>query len=242
VALAILEKQGFRTDVAANGKEVLKALETIPYDLVLMDVQMPEMDGYEATQEIRNPQSHISNHQIPIIAMTANAMQGDRDKCLEAGMNDYVSKPISPESLVTALDKWLPNDNKKTRPESTSKGESDEPAVFDYDGMMKRLMGDSKFAHQITGIFMSDMIKQINKLKQTIHDGDCKTIEFCAHTMKGAAGNIGTDRFRNIAAHIEDAAHSEELTTAAMHIPELEKQFDLAVLEIQKKIPSLPAQ
>ncbi len=112
IAIGVLEKRGFRADAAANGIEVIKALETIPYDLVLMDVQMPEMDGYETTQQIRNLKSNVLNHSIPIIAMTANAMQGDREKCLEVGMNDYVSKPISPDSLVRAINKWRPVDNK----------------------------------------------------------------------------------------------------------------------------------
>jgi len=110
VAVGILKKLGLRADAVANGAEAVKALETLPYDLVLMDVQMPEMNGLEATLLIRNPQSAVLNHQIPIIAMTAGAMQGDREKCLEAGMNDYVSKPIFPQALSEALDKWLPRD------------------------------------------------------------------------------------------------------------------------------------
>ncbi|MFZ4441113.1 MAG: response regulator, partial [Syntrophales bacterium] len=110
VAVGILKKLGLRADAVANGAEAVKALETLPYDLVLMDVQMPEMNGLEATLLIRNPQSAVRNHQIPIIAMTAGAMLGDREKCLEAGMNDYVSKPIFPQALSEALDKWLPRD------------------------------------------------------------------------------------------------------------------------------------
>ena len=110
VAVGILKKLGLRADAVANGAEAVKALETLPYDLVLMDVQMPEMNGLEATLCIRNPQSAVRNHQIPIIAMTAGAMQGDREKCLEAGMNDYVSKPISPQALAEALDRWLPRE------------------------------------------------------------------------------------------------------------------------------------
>jgi CheY-like chemotaxis protein/HPt (histidine-containing phosphotransfer) domain-containing protein len=110
VAVGILKKLGLHADAVANGAEAVKALETIPYDLVLMDVLMPEMDGLEATRHIRNQQSAVRNHQIPIIAMTANAMQGDRGKCLEAGMNDYVSKPISPQALAEALDRWLPKE------------------------------------------------------------------------------------------------------------------------------------
>ena len=122
VALNILKKLGLRADAVANGEETLKALETIPYDLVIMDVQMPEMDGFEASRHIRNRQSAVLNHQIPIIAMTANAMQGDRDKCLEAGMDDYVSKPVSPQSLAEVLRKWLPKEHPDEGPEQAHSG------------------------------------------------------------------------------------------------------------------------
>jgi len=110
VAAGILKKMGLRADFVANGAEAVKALETLPYDLVLMDMQMPEMDGVEATRAIRDPRSAVRNHQIPIIAMTANAMQDDRRLCLEAGMNDYVAKPISAQALLAALEKWLPSE------------------------------------------------------------------------------------------------------------------------------------
>ncbi|PQJ96680.1 PAS domain S-box protein [Chromatium okenii] len=107
LALGILKKFGLRADAVANGEEVLNALATLPYDLVLMDVQMPVMNGLEAARLIRNPASPLNNHAIPIIAMTANAMQGDREECLAAGMNDYVSKPVRPLALAEALEKWL---------------------------------------------------------------------------------------------------------------------------------------
>jgi PAS domain S-box-containing protein len=105
VALKILGKLGYRADAVANGLEVIKALESIPYDLVLMDCQMPEMDGFEATRAIRNLKMNI-----PVIAMTANAMKGDRELCLEAGMNDYLSKPVKPAELGAALERWLNGD------------------------------------------------------------------------------------------------------------------------------------
>jgi PAS domain S-box-containing protein len=108
VAVGILRNLGLRAEVAANGIEAIQALETIPYDLVLMDVQMPEMDGLTATRQIRDPQSAVRNHHIPIIAMTAHALQRDREKCLAAGMNDYVTKPVEVSALVAALEKWLP--------------------------------------------------------------------------------------------------------------------------------------
>ncbi len=107
VVLGILGKLGYKIDVVGNGAEVLKALEALPYDLVIMDVQMPEIDGLEATRIIRNPNSAVLNHQIPVIALTAHAMQGDRELCMQAGMSDYISKPIDPVLLVATLKKWL---------------------------------------------------------------------------------------------------------------------------------------
>ena len=106
--MSILKHLGLRADPVANGAEAVKAVASLPYDLVLMDVQMPVMDGLEATRQIRGAASSARNPSLPIIAMTANAIQGDRSKCLEAGMNDYVSKPVSPQALAAVLGKWLP--------------------------------------------------------------------------------------------------------------------------------------
>jgi CheY-like chemotaxis protein len=104
LAARMLEKMGCRIDVAANGKEAVSMALAMPYDLVLMDCQMPEMDGYQATQEIR---IRMGERHVPILAMTANAMQGDRDKCIAAGMDDYISKPMKIEALRDALNRWL---------------------------------------------------------------------------------------------------------------------------------------
>ena len=94
--------------MAANGEEALHALENLPYDLIFMDCQMPVMDGYEASRRIRDSQSTVLNHDIPIVAMTANAMQSDREECLAVGMNDFISKPVDPSKLQQALENWLP--------------------------------------------------------------------------------------------------------------------------------------
>jgi CheY-like chemotaxis protein len=107
VALKMLNVYGLNTGTATNGREAIQMLSTRPFDLVLMDIQMPVMDGYEATARIRDPHSNVRAHDVPIIAMTANAMKGDREKCLQAGMEDYISKPIDPNELRSLLDKWL---------------------------------------------------------------------------------------------------------------------------------------
>jgi PAS domain S-box-containing protein len=119
VALGILRKLGLHAEAVANGLEVIEALRSLPYDLVLMDVQMPDMDGVQATRAIRDPQSRVLDHQIPIIAMTAHALQGDRERCLAAGMNGYLSKPVSPQSLIEALNTWLPQETQDSESEAT---------------------------------------------------------------------------------------------------------------------------
>lgn len=107
IAVRMIEKFGFQAEVAANGKEALKALETFKYDIVFMDIQMPEMDGLEATKKIRDPESKVLDHNVNIIAMTAHAMKKDQDICIEAGMNDYTPKPIQPQDLINKIEKYL---------------------------------------------------------------------------------------------------------------------------------------
>ncbi|MFH1019473.1 MAG: ATP-binding protein [Pseudomonadota bacterium] len=142
VALAILAKLGLRADVAANGKEAITLLETLPYDLVLMDVQMPEMDGLAATRQIRSGNTKATNPNLPIIALTAHAIKGDRDCCLAAGMNDYLTKPIEPQALREVLEKWLPCPGQPAKPETPFPREKEvlaPPPVFDRKTLLSRL-------------------------------------------------------------------------------------------------------
>ena len=108
MALGLLKKFGLAADAVSNGIEAIKALEITPYDVVLMDIQMPEMDGLEATRRIRGEHSSVLNHRVPIIAMTAHAMASDRERCLQAGMDDFITKPVSVHALAGALERWLP--------------------------------------------------------------------------------------------------------------------------------------
>jgi len=107
VAKSILKKLDFQVDIAENGEQAINMLRKRNYDLIIMDCQMPEMDGYQATETIRNSKTILTKNSVPIIAMTANAMIGDREKCLSSGMNDYISKPLEPQNLLNIVEKWL---------------------------------------------------------------------------------------------------------------------------------------
>jgi CheY-like chemotaxis protein/HPt (histidine-containing phosphotransfer) domain-containing protein len=231
VALGMLKRHGLRADAVASGLEAVKALETIAYDLVLMDVQMPEMDGLEATRRIRDPHSAVLDHAIPIIAMTAHAMQGDRENCLRAGMDDYLAKPVTPQALVEVLTRWLPGrrDQKTPPPASVAParsgpGEAPIP-VFDRQGMLTRLMDDEDLARTVTELFLVDTPQQIAGLGACLADGDAAGVELLAHTIKGAAANVGGERLYMVAARLEQAAHRGDQAAAAAQVSELEAAF-----------------
>jgi hypothetical protein len=214
VALGILKKFGLRTDAVADGAEAVKALETIPYDLVLMDVQMPVMDGLEATRQIRNPQSKLPNHAIPIIAMTAHALQGDRERYLEAGMNDYVSKPVSPQALAEVLARWLPKQNDALA-----------PVVFDRAGMLERLMDDADLARVVTESFLDDAPRQIEALRRYLDAWDAPGAERQAHSIKGASSNVGGEALRALAFEMEKAGKAGDLDSVRARMEDLEHEF-----------------
>ncbi|MFH0995047.1 MAG: response regulator [Pseudomonadota bacterium] len=233
VALGILKKMGLRADAVANGMEVLKALENLPYDLILMDVQMPEMDGLEATRKIRNSQSAIFNRRIPIIAMTAHAMQGDREHCMKAGMNDYVTKPVSPQALAEALDKWLPKEEQAGRWKPRNEEQSPKVSslksqipVFDRAGMMARLMDDKDLAKEIGTAFLKDIPQQIAALKGYLDKGDATGAERQAHTIKGASANMGGEQLCAVAFEMEKAANAGNLDAVRGYTAEIETQFN----------------
>jgi signal transduction histidine kinase/DNA-binding response OmpR family regulator len=238
VALGILKKLGLRADAVANGEEALKALENLPYDLVLMDVQMPVMNGLDATRKIRDPEAFIFNHSIPVIAMTANAMQGDREKCLEAGMNDYVSKPVSPQTLAAVLDQWLMGpqeeqeevkaDEIKTPVKTDEKiqEQGDSPlAVFDRDDLLDRLMGDEELLQTVITIFLDDIPIQMADIKESVIRGNADRVGSLAHKIKGAAANIGGDDFSRAAHEMEIAGKAGNATRIKKLLSRLEKAY-----------------
>jgi CheY-like chemotaxis protein len=217
VALAILHKLGCRADAVANGKEALASLRSIPYDLVLMDCQMPEMSGYEATACIRDPHSGVCNPEIPVVALTAYAMNGDREKCLAAGMNDYISKPVHPAALEAVLAKWLP--------ERTA---GPAGAAFDEASLLERLMGDRDLAHMVVAGFLEDMPRQLYALESRLAARDADAVRMQAHRIAGACVSVSAGALRKVASELEEAARAGDLRAMTCFVPELQRQFQAA--------------
>ncbi|HYB19359.1 MAG TPA: response regulator, partial [Thermodesulfobacteriota bacterium] len=223
VALRHLERIGYRADAVANGKEVLSALERIPYDLIFMDVQMPEMDGFEATAIIRRKERETGGH-IPIIAMTAHAMKGDRERCLEAGMDDYVSKPIQPSSLIEVIARWMDHEEVR-KPELPSVESAKAEEVFDKKMAMERLDGDEAFLRELLGMFLDDAPIQMERMQHHLKEEDFAALERLAHSLKGAAMSIGGIGLQKVALEIEVAGRNHEPDRADVLLGSLEKEF-----------------
>jgi CheY-like chemotaxis protein/HPt (histidine-containing phosphotransfer) domain-containing protein len=213
----------------ANGAEAIGALESIPYDLVLMDMRMPVMDGIEAARQIRDPRSKVLNHDIPIIALTANAMRSDRDGCLAAGMNDFVPKPIMMGALRDALSRWLrtgdaaiPTADRQVVPPTTAE---EATLIFDREGVLGRLEGDNELAQIVFAAFVEDIPSQIRALKDLVKSGDAPGAARQAHSIRGAAANVGGERLRALASEMETAADAGDLHFIKVRMDELELQF-----------------
>jgi len=251
VALSTLKKFGYSADVVKNGKEAVEALKKIPYDIVLMDCQMPGMDGYEATNEIRkwekkpkdrstdcsdsDLESTAGSKKVPIIAMTAHALKGDREKCLNAGMDDYIAKPIHPNKLADVIEKWL------NEPEGTHEAEIVHESlpkdhIFDKKSFLDRLLGDEDLAKEITKGFIEDSLRQISIIKEAFDNKDTDVIHRQAHSLKGAAANISATALRELAYQIEIAGEKGDLIKAASLIPKLDEQFEVLKKNLALKL------
>ena len=204
VALLLLQDLGFEAHVAENGKLALTALNRTPYALVFMDIQMPEMNGFEATQEIRKKELATMQH-LPVIAMTAHAVEGSRESCVAAGMDDYVSKPIDPESLKKILDKWLPDQTEvlmpSTREGSYAKQAAQTGVAIDIDGLARRFGRE-----QIPGfanIFTTSTPEEIASLKRALSSTNRHETLRIAHSLKGSCGSMLAYKMKECCQEIE---------------------------------------
>lgn len=227
VALSVLEKLGLQAHAVENGAEALEILKVTPYDLVLMDVQMPVMDGIEATRLIRNPASRVLNHAIPIIAMTANVMQGDQEKYLAAGMDDYLSKPFTVHSLADCLKKWLLSDGGPAE-----NGPTEGNPVWDSACLMESLRNDEKLAKTILSGFIADIPHQLQVLKAFLEAGDGDGVQRQIHKIGGASSMICGRALSAVAFAMEKRAKAGDLAYVDAGLAELEAEFDSLKLAI----------
>ena len=227
VAARMLESLGYRVDVARDGLEALEALSKARYGVVLMDVQMPRMDGYEATKKIREREG--SARRTPIIAMTANAMQGDREKALEMGMDDYIPKPVKLEELDSVLKRWVSQVSPKpgVSPAAPDGRAVDEIGAPLDPGVLAGLreLGDPGLLPELAEMFLDDASSRVAVLREAVEGGDARSVERIAHTLKGSSGNMGAKRMAAICEELQNAGASGDLARAPEQFGRLEEEF-----------------
>jgi two-component system sensor histidine kinase/response regulator len=244
VAYSMLQRAGFKVSVAGNGKQAVEAIQRELFDVILMDCQMPVMDGFQATAAIRalpGPEARIT-----ILAMTANAMQGDREACLAAGMNGYIAKPIAQDELLSALDRFLPQQLVATATESTkAESASVEMPVAAADGCAETgqetkgyhaaqpldisaslsRATDEEFWYELLSAYVSDVEVRLPQLREALIASDFSSLRGHAHAIKGASAELVAEGMRSIAAQLEDAGRRSEVEAAGTHLSHLEHEW-----------------
>jgi CheY-like chemotaxis protein len=218
LALALLARMGYEADVVPNGLEALSALRREPYDVVLMDVEMPELDGLEATRRIRS--EWPADRQPHIIAMTANAMQGDRERCLEAGMDDYVSKPVKPEALAAALRSG--EERHRSVAPAAADGDLLDAAAFEQ---LRAATGDDAFVGELVSTFLSEAPALLTSLAAGIAEADVETVRRAAHTLKSNAMTFGATALAREAQTLEETARNGAVEGADRLLEAVEREF-----------------
>jgi len=202
-----LEKYGYKPKIVNNGKEAISILSKESFDLILMDVNMPLMDGYEATKIIRDQESAVKDHTVPIIAMTANALKGDRELCINAGMNDYLSKPIDPGELIKLLEKTLTGVSASHKAAISSVNKN---LIFDKSAFMNYFEGDKDFCHELINTFKKDTAHQLKLLDKSIQKKDCQDVRYHAHTLKSTSSTVFAKTFHSIVFQMETEAKNNQ--------------------------------
>ena len=230
VAARILQQIGYKPDIVGNGREALDALDKKKYDLIFMDVMMPEMDGLEATREIRNRQKSAlaENYRSPIIiiAMTAQAMQGDREKCLTAGMDDYLSKPIRPGDISSMLVKWsAPQNVPDAAPTpAAAKPDTAELAV-DMDRLTELAGGDKEMLRELIELFNKQTSRQLAQLQAAVPAGNTEEVRHLAHSCKGASATMGMAPLAAVFFELEKLGRAANLDGAAPLLVNAQREF-----------------
>ncbi len=248
VAVTVLNAAGCLCDVARNGREAVEAVRNRHYDLILMDCQMPEMDGFEATRTIRNLErvrgsSESTVARIPIIALTANALKGDRERCLEAGMDDYISKPLKPEKLIELIESKLSSRSAEaagrasvpaeavlpeapTPADGTARTAHEQDAPLDLVVSLERWGGDGKLVARLLSKFAHCAGNDLKQLEESIAAGESQEAARLAHTLKGTAAYVAGERLRDLASRLEDMARAADLANADACLRELRAELN----------------
>jgi two-component system sensor histidine kinase/response regulator len=229
VAVRQLLKLGYRADAVADGREALEALGRFPYDLVLMDCQMPEMDGYEATAEIRRREGDAKH--TPVVAMTANALEGDRERCLAAGMDDYVSKPVKPEELREVLDRLLTDVGGVRKPGGPSS--QDAPPPVDMERLFLAMGDEPEELSDILGVYLDQMSASLKKLGAAIESGDAGEVDLIAHNCAGVSANCGMIAVVEPLRKLERMGRENQLAGAAVLSAQVGSEFERIRLFLQ---------
>jgi len=208
VMIGALKTGGHQVSVVSNGKEALAALDKQQIDLVLMDLQMPEMDGFQATRAIREREK-ATGHHLPIIALTAHAMKGDRERCLAAGMDDYLSKPIRIQELREVLGKLVPLSAEP--PEKTSLKPTADQETLDRAALLARVGGDVGLLAEILQLFPSECAKLMAEIQASVTQRDAKRLQRAVHTLKGTLGILSAAHASEAAWRLEDLCRKGDL-------------------------------
>ncbi len=249
-AIELLASMHLQVEVAANGEVAVQKVQKSHYDAVLMDIQMPVLDGYEATQAIRDLGREDQKYaELPIIAMTAHAMAEDRQKTLDAGMNDYVSKPIDPLLLAQVLNKWIKTDS-IAEVESEAEAEiatatNEQPAQLDLSQFthintqsgIKRIGGNQDAYIRILKRFAKTHTEDLQKIQAQLDKHQLSVAESTCHAIKGVAGNIGAEKLFELLSKVDSKLKQETLPSETMMMM-LEKEFNDVMQEIQQLLPS----
>ncbi|MCA9087735.1 MAG: response regulator [Planctomycetaceae bacterium] len=239
LACGLLERWGHSVTVASNGQQAVDLVQQQEFDVILMDVQMPLLDGFQATAEIRAWEQDAGCRH-PIVAMTAHAMQGDRERCLAAGMDDYVSKPIRPQSLLSALARAFPNHVAGTAVADTA--ESTDGAVlapveelYSWDAVLNATMGDEELARDIAGAFLEEAPQLLKSLAESLERSDLPVIRRVGHTLKSNLRTFGSP-VSQLALRLEKAATDLDLSTCHQLGPELATSVQAVIHDVDQHL------
>jgi CheY-like chemotaxis protein/HPt (histidine-containing phosphotransfer) domain-containing protein len=246
VALMKLKRWGHHVHIVMNGTEALAALQNEAFDLLLTDLQMPDMDGYRLTEAIRTEESKQAKSRLPIIAVSAHAMKGVREQCLEAGMDDYVSKPIRDEELLTAMRHVLPQPESAAGDTNVLYGHDTAiisatlPTAFDEQAVLDRVGGNREVLQNLINVFYRDANQLVSRLKTAIHEGDAPEVRTAAHTIKGMVAFFGAKKATEHARHLEMLGQQADLTRVSESFNSLTRELSELEGPLARFAPSPP--